>query len=106
MPIFICPLGAPTIREVGERYAGKSLDANELLAILEQCLLQWTEMATAFYSFVRPTLILTGEHEKDDLEIVATFRCGGDREMAGAYSNGSRQFRIARRMRRKRHCGS
>ena len=76
MPTLLCSLGAPTIKEVGERYAGRSLDADELLAILEQCLLQWTEMATAFYFFVRPTLILTGEHERDDLEIVATRQTG------------------------------
>ena len=85
MPILECTRGAPTIREVSARYAGRSLDADELLAILEQCLLQWTEMATAFYFLVRPTLVLTGEHEKDDLEIVSTFRCGGDRDGWGLW---------------------
>ena len=40
LPILECSLGAralllATIREVGVRYAGRSLDADELLAILE-----------------------------------------------------------------------
>jgi hypothetical protein len=30
-------------------------------------------------------LILTGEHERDDLEIVATFWCGGDRDGWGLW---------------------
>ena len=83
--------GAPTIREVGERYAGRSLDADVFIAILEQCLREWSEMATAFNFFVRPTLILTGEHAKDDLETVGTFRGdGGERDgsMAGDCGNG------------------
>ena len=36
--------------------------------------------------FVQPTLILTGEHEKDDLETVGTFRCdGGERDGWGLW---------------------
>jgi hypothetical protein len=43
-------------------------------------------MATAFYFLVRPTLILTGEHEKDDLETVGAFRCeGGERDGWGLW---------------------
>ena len=41
MPILRSIRGAPTIRVVGERYAGRSLDADEIIAILELCLREW-----------------------------------------------------------------
>ena len=86
MAILRSARGAPTLREVGERYAGRSLDSDEFIAILEQCLREWSEMSTAFYFLVRPTIILTGEHEKDDLETISTFRCdGGDRDGWGLW---------------------
>ena len=86
MAILRSARGAPTLREVGERYAGRSLDSDEFIAILEQCLREWSEMATAFYFLVRPTIILTGEHEKDDLETISTFRGdGGDRDGWGLW---------------------
>ena len=86
MAILRSARGAPTLREVGERYAGRSLDSDEFIAILEQCLREWSEMSTAFYFFVRPTIILTGEHEKDDLETISTFRGdGGDRDGWGLW---------------------